>query len=109
MSEAVERIDRLEREIRRLRGWIFLLALALIATFALGATQCAPEEMTLRKLSIVDDQGNPRIVASSHGSQDGRFEIGPVDPGTYKITMTANGKTYTSTIQVRPDPMTEGK
>ncbi|MEZ5318709.1 MAG: hypothetical protein R2752_15020 [Vicinamibacterales bacterium] len=34
---------------------------------------------------------------------------GRVDPGTYKITMTANGRTYTSTIQVRPDPIAEGK
>jgi hypothetical protein len=28
-----------------------------------------------------------------------------VPPGVYKITMTANGKPYTSTITVRPDPM----
>ena len=26
-------------------------------------------------------------------------------PGVYKITMTANGKPYTTTITVRPDPM----
>jgi photosystem II stability/assembly factor-like uncharacterized protein len=30
---------------------------------------------------------------------------GRVPPGTYKITMTANGKAYTSTIEVREDPM----
>jgi hypothetical protein len=28
-----------------------------------------------------------------------------VAPGTYKVTMTANGKTYTSTITVRQDPL----
>jgi hypothetical protein len=32
--------------------------------------------------------------------------VGRVPPGVYKITMTANGKPYTSTITVRPDPMT---
>jgi photosystem II stability/assembly factor-like uncharacterized protein len=30
---------------------------------------------------------------------------GQVPAGTYKVTMTANGKTYTSTITVREDPM----
>ena len=29
-------------------------------------------------------------------------------PGTYKITMTANGKAYTKTIVVRADPMAAG-
>jgi hypothetical protein len=31
---------------------------------------------------------------------------GRVPPGVYKVTMTANGKPYTTTITVRPDPMT---
>jgi hypothetical protein len=26
-------------------------------------------------------------------------------PGEYRVTMTANGKTYTSRLTVRPDPM----
>jgi hypothetical protein len=30
---------------------------------------------------------------------------GRVAPGTYKVTMTAGGKTYTSTITVRQDPL----
>jgi hypothetical protein len=28
-----------------------------------------------------------------------------VPPGTYKITMTANGKTYSNTITLRADPL----
>ena len=31
-----------------------------------------------------------------------------VEPGIYKVTMTANGKTYTSAITVRRDPMLKG-
>ena len=33
---------------------------------------------------------------------------GRVAPGVYKVTMTANGKPYTNTITVRPDPMLQG-
>jgi hypothetical protein len=28
-----------------------------------------------------------------------------VSPGTYKVTLTANGRPYVETIVVRPDPM----
>jgi len=43
MPKADERVERLEREMRRLRGWIFVLAIALATTFILGATQGTPE------------------------------------------------------------------
>jgi photosystem II stability/assembly factor-like uncharacterized protein len=33
---------------------------------------------------------------------------GMVAPGTYRVTMTANGKTYTNSITVRRDPMLDG-
>jgi hypothetical protein len=46
MPESVERIERLEREMRRLRGWILVLGIALAAMFALGATQGAPDELS---------------------------------------------------------------
>ena len=39
------------------------------------------------------------------GGRGGGGGAGRVPPGVYKITMTANGKPYTSTITVRPDPM----
>lgn len=39
------------------------------------------------------------------GGRGGGGGGGLVPPGTYRITMTANGKTYTSAIQVRQDPM----
>jgi hypothetical protein len=39
------------------------------------------------------------------GGRGGGGGGGQVDAGTYRVTMTANGKTYTSTITVREDPM----
>ena len=84
MPESVDRIDLLERETRRLRGWILVLAIALVATFALGATQETPDELTLRRLVIVDAGGKERIVASTfpdgqarvqHYDQDGNTRI----------------------------------
>ena len=65
MSETEERIEQLEREMRRLRGWILVLGIALVATFTLGATQGTPEELTLRRLAIVDGDGKERIVADT--------------------------------------------
>jgi hypothetical protein len=39
------------------------------------------------------------------GGRGGGGGGGQVEPGTYRVTMTANGKTYTSTITVREDPI----
>ena len=63
MSEMSNRIECLEREMRGLRGWILVLSIALVTTFALGATQGTPDELTLRRLAIVDYKGRERIVA----------------------------------------------
>ena len=39
------------------------------------------------------------------GFGGGGGNAGRAEPGTYKVTMTANGKTYTSTITLKADPM----
>jgi hypothetical protein len=39
------------------------------------------------------------------GGRGGGGGGGQVEAGTYRVTMTANGKTYTSTITVREDPI----
>ena len=70
MPESDERMERLEREMRRLRGWILVLGIALASTFAVGATQGAPDELTLRRLAIVDHQGRERIVAMTDQGGD---------------------------------------
>ena len=84
MPESDDRIERLERDVRRQRGWILALAIALVATFILGATQGTPDELTLRKLIIVDGDGRERIVAGTlldgeaslvHFDSDGKKRI----------------------------------
>jgi hypothetical protein len=84
MSETNDRIERLEREVWRLRGWILVLAVALLAACALGATQRTPDELTLRKLIIVDGNGKERIGMGTlpdgqarvqHYDQDGKTRI----------------------------------
>jgi hypothetical protein len=39
------------------------------------------------------------------GFGGGGGNVGRAQPGTYKVTMTANGKTYTSTITLKADPL----
>ena len=39
------------------------------------------------------------------GGRGGGGAAGMVPPGTYRVTMIANGRTYVSSVQVRRDPM----
>jgi len=84
MSVAKEQIQRLERDMRRLREAMLVLAIALIATLAWSVTRATPDELTLRRLAIVDDDGKERIVAAtrpggdaglSHYDPDGKLRI----------------------------------
>jgi hypothetical protein len=84
MSEARERIKRLERDMRRLREGMLMLAIALIASFGWSMTRGTPDELTLRRLAIVDDDGEERIVAEawpegesglSHYDTEGKMRI----------------------------------
>ena len=81
-DELSERAEALERDARRLRRWVLVLGAVLVGAVAVGAS--VPQEMTLRKLTIVDDDGRRRIVAGSesgiaylhHYDVDGRVRIG---------------------------------
>jgi hypothetical protein len=90
MSEADERMERLEGEVRRLRAIFLGLGLCLAATFSLAlkanidAIQELPDELALRRLAIVDADGKERIVAAtrpegeadlSHYDTDGKMRI----------------------------------
>ena len=63
MLVAQERIQRLERDMRRLREAMLVFAIAMIATLAWSVTRSTPDELKLRRLAIVDDAGRERIVA----------------------------------------------
>ena len=84
MSVAKERIQRLEHDMRRLREAMLVLVIAWFASFVWSVTQATPDELTLRRLAIVDDDGKERIVATtsreggadlSHFDTDGRMRI----------------------------------
>jgi hypothetical protein len=70
MSVAKEQIQRLERDMRRLREAMLVLAIALVATLAWSVTHARPDELTLRRLAIVDDEGRERIVAATRPEGD---------------------------------------
>ena len=97
MSEENERIERLEHEMRQLRGWILVLGIALVATFALGATQGTPDELTLRRLAIVDADGKERIVASTR--PDGWASIQHFDPDGKARIVAAPGPVWVRSNQ----------
>ncbi len=91
MPDVDNRIERLEREMRRLRGWILVLSIALVTTFALGATQGAPDELTLRKLIIVDGDGKERIVADTTSEGAALFVHYDLDGKSRITAMTLPG------------------
>ena len=66
MSETNDRIESLEREVQRLRTSLLVLAVALVAMFALGATKGTPDVLKLRRLVIVDEAGKERISATAY-------------------------------------------
>jgi hypothetical protein len=91
MSVAKERIQRLERDMRRLREQMLVLAVALIATLAWNIKQAAPDELRLRRLAIVDDAGMERIVAATRSK--GEAGVSYYDPdGKMRISAGTNSE-----------------
>ena len=88
MDEQTMRLEHLETQVQRLQRTVKVLAVGLIAllgAFAIGAAQEQPQELTLRKLTIVDAEGKARIVAAAypdgsaaihHSDGDGKMRIG---------------------------------
>jgi hypothetical protein len=59
----------------------------------------------LTAVAAVQAGGGGRGGGGGGGGRGGGGGGGRVAPGVYKITMTANGKPYTGTITLRPDPI----
>lgn len=54
-------------------------------------------------------QGGGRAGGPGGGAGGGRGQQGSVvGPGTYRLTLTVDGRQYHSTLRVRPDPLLEG-
>ena len=60
--EANEEIRGLRREIARLRWCVAGVVLGVVALGLLGAGGSVHRELTVRKLTLVDDQGRSRVV-----------------------------------------------
>jgi len=58
-----EQVLRLEREVRSLKRWVLALSVIFAATLTIAATE-EPQELTLRKLTLVDREGSMRIQTS---------------------------------------------
>jgi len=80
-DEDVERIDRLERSVRRL--WIALGAVSLAAVALAVSTGMTRRSVAVQQLAITDSEGRPRIVLSAadgsakleHFDAEGRLRI----------------------------------
>jgi len=55
------RVEHLERQVRRLQGFLIAVAAISAAPLVIAATS-HQEEMTLKKINIVDSQGRRRVV-----------------------------------------------
>ena len=74
MPETTEaRFEELERQVRRLRALVRVLAVGFVGVLTLGAAS-KPDELTLKTLTIVDDTGRKRIVAGT--KRDGTIRFG---------------------------------
>lgn len=75
MDEQTGRLEQVERQVQQLRRTVNVLAVGLIAllgAFTVGAAT-EPQELTLRKLTIVDAKGKARITAAT--TPDGEASI----------------------------------
>ena len=67
-SDASTRLRDLERSVRRLRSALGLLGMAFLALWITGAAQAGssdPQHLTVRGLTVVDDQGVARVHIAS--------------------------------------------
>jgi len=61
-TELVERLERLERAHRRLKGFALAVLLLITALVTIHATQPVPEKITAHKFLALDDSGNVRVL-----------------------------------------------
>ena len=68
MNETTERFDQLERQVRRLRMAVMVLAMALLAIFTLGAAGSDDAARAfVRDVRFEDDAGESRVIVELEG------------------------------------------
>ncbi|MCH2133789.1 MAG: hypothetical protein MK116_08570 [Phycisphaerales bacterium] len=73
------RLNRLERTLRRQRLAIMALAAGLATTLLMGMQDIPVTELSLRKLTIVDEVGRPRLVAEGGTKEPGVATLAHLD------------------------------
>ncbi len=74
-----QRFADLERRYRWQRLCMWVMGLTLMAAFGMGLSQDGPDEMTLRQLTIVDEEGQKRIVLDAGVTEPGKAGISYFD------------------------------
>jgi len=71
----------------------------------LAAFQQAQAAARGRQGGAAGAEENPEQAGRGRGGRGGPPQGDPADPGEYRVTMTVNGKAYTSRLTIRPDPL----
>lgn len=99
MDDLLARVDRLERENRRLKLTTGALVAALAGAALLGAVwpQEIPETIAAQAIAVLDDDGNPRILLDAngvfYGDENGTTRVG--------LGMDENGTAFIRVYGVR--------
>lgn len=67
----MDRVELLEREVRRLRRLVTGLAVAGVAIVGVGAVQRVPDRLEARSFVLVDAQGRPAARLDVEGNSPG--------------------------------------
>jgi hypothetical protein len=71
-----ERLDQLERTVRRQRLWLGIAGLGGIAALSMAFAPAAPGTIEAQAIRIVDAAGKPRILIGASAPTDGRLRKG---------------------------------
>ena len=113
MPESDDRIENLEQKVRRLLAGMLVLAGVLMGTFLIVVMQATSDELTVRRLAIVDNDGKERIVAGTlpsgqasvlHYDSDGKMRIATATLSTGEAAVEHYDRDEKMRISVRTFP-----
>ena len=95
-ADTYSRIDKLERSVRSLRRTLAVLVLAFGTTLLVAASQGIPNDLQVRKLTLLDDAGQVAasldVMKERDGSSAAVLKMGVVQSNTGRITLSCGLK-----------------